>query len=235
MKFARNPVFLLILVMLLSACGQSFDEVVAVHQSDFDQLKKDLLAAGVAVPPKHADINLVEPLDPVPRFKDNHLQESNTVVIPLEQLLDPNDPKAEIAKDKGIDLYLNDVGNFFIWAGQDDKAFDTFEVELKAAFQVRYVVVYKTLEITNPKVIDEKTYQPGAVVMGVYVYDINRHELVMAFRISAKSAEKVSYSYDEGRSATRAAASSARSSLWEATREELLKTLAEKTGGSFQK
>ncbi len=219
------------LLAALSSCGKTFSDVAALHQTDFESLKTSLAEAAEAVPENPVNLDLAKPLDPAPKFIKGKLDESNTLISTLEQLKDPN---ANIPDDKGLDFYLNDVKNLYIWAEQDDKAFDDYEEELQAAFKLRYVVFYQTLEFQTPTMVDAETYDRGGVVMAVYIYDIKEAKIVCAFPIGGQAAEKVSFQYNADSSKMSAGLKHARSTMWEAVRGELFKALEEKTGGSFK-
>lgn len=135
-----------------------------------------------------------------------------------------------------IDLYYsNGLENLFTWSPWEEKAFENYEQDLQRAFALRYLVAYKLLEHRVPSVDANLQYTIGGAALGVHIDDREKQELVCSFPVSALSDETVNYSYkQDGSDQVSAANSWARSSLWENLREAMLKTLAERTGGTFE-
>jgi hypothetical protein len=216
----------------LVSCGETFPEVVARHQVEFDDFKLQLANIASAVPAEPKEIQLTKPLDPLPKFVSSNLAESNIAICPLEQL---TNPEAKLSEETQLDFYDNSLKNPLIWATWvDQKAFDNFENDLKAAFAIRYIAVYRTLTLVKPTMIDDKTYDRGGVLMEVMVYDRTARAFVCAFTISAQAKEEVSFQYELGSSAVEAGLKTARSSLWENAQNAFFEALAQKTGGSFE-
>ncbi len=229
---ARSLFLLLPLLTLLSSCGEIFSDVVGRNQEGFDKLKADMEAAAKAIPQKAVKMDLQESMDPLPKFVNGKLAESNTLMTVLEQLTDPN---AEIDKEKGLDLYLNNVKNLYIWAGQEGKAFDDYEENLQAAFKLRYFVIYQTLAFKPATMVDAKTYDRGVVALAVYVYDREAGKIIATFPVTAQAAEKVSFTYKEGSSEMTAGLRHANSTMWSKAGDKMMELLQEKTGGVFKR
>lgn len=223
---------LLALTLTLSSCGKSYIDIANQHKSDFDALKKDLADAASAIPEKPLNIKLEQTFDPLPKFIKGDLAASNTLITPIEQLKDPN---ADIPREKGLDFYLNDVKNLLIWAKKDVKALEDFEDRLKAAFELRYIVIYEIVTYRPPSMVDAKTYDRGGVVMVAYVYDRQAKKIIFSLPVTAQAAEKVSFQYKKDTTSEMSAGlKHAQSTMWKAAREDLIKKLTEQTGGSFE-
>ncbi len=215
----------------LCCCSEKFPDVVARHQSEFDAFKAELASIPAVLPEKPVVVSLSEPLDPAPKFVRDDLAASNVMITPIELLTTPD---AKLDKSAQMDFYSNEVKNLFIWADQQDgKAMDSFEPDLMAAFKLRYVVVYRTAAIQVPRMVDEKTYEQGFVVIDVNVYDRVAKRIVCSFPVAAKAEDKVSFQYRENQTASTVGMQHAYSTMWTNAGKALFEKLAENTGGTF--
>lgn len=218
--------------LLLSSCGETFHEVAARHQPAIGALRADMEQLAALVEAGPADTAPAAPLDPPPVYRQNDAAGSNTAILILERLIEPErkSPNGEL-----LDLRLsNGFENFFIWAEREGKAFETFEEAILEATSLRYLVVYQVLQHDAPKVDTQLQYTLGGARLGVHVYDREKKALVASFPVAALSSEKVEYTYRQDGSDQAVAANNwARSSLWENLRAAVVKALAEKTGGVF--
>lgn len=228
----RLLLLLLPAAVLLASCGETNQEVAARHQPAIDALRADMEQLAALVQAGPADTAPAAPLDPPPVFKENDAAGSNTAILILERLIEPerNFPGGEL-----LDLRLsNGFENPFIWAKREGKAFKTFEPAILETTSVRYLVVYQVLQHNAPKVDAQLQYTIGGARLGVHVYDREKKALVASFPVAALSSEKVEYTYrQDGSDQAAAAGNWARSSLWENLRVAVTKALAEKTGGVF--
>lgn len=217
--------------LFLSSCGETFTEIASRNQADLDALRADYKKLGELVEANPPAKDLAEPLDPLPVYKDDDKTGSNTILVAWERLADP---AKEIPSDDYMDLYYSQgIENLFIWATWDGKAFESYESELKTAAALRYLVTYKQLEYKAPVVDAQLNYTIGGAALAVYLYDRTKQEIVCSFPVAAMSDAEVNYQYKQNENQQAAAQSWARSSLWENLREQVLKGLAEKTGGTF--
>lgn len=225
--------FLVLPVLLLTSCGETFVEVAARHQADLDALQADMTKLSELVATNPGEMAPASPLDPPPVFRQDEKATSNTSLLIHERLTDPT---KKFGDNELLDLYLsNGLENVFTWKQWDQKAFEGFEADLQGAVALRYLVAYKTLEFQEPRVDAKLNYTIGGARLGVYVYDRKKKGLVCVFPIGALSAETVEYTYrKDGSDQVSAANSWARSSLWENLRKAILPALAEKTGGTFE-
>ncbi len=219
------------LLFFVISCGESYSKIADRNQQGLAKLQADMLAAAEAIPREPTNLELAKPMDPLPKFVKSKLAESNTLITVLEQLKDPN---AEIDKEKGLNLYCNDVKNLYIWAKWDQKALEGYEDELKAAFALRYFVIYQTLLFKPAKMVDAKNYDRGGVVLAVHVYDREAGKILATFPVTAQAAEKVSFTYKEGSSKMTAGLRHANSTMWSMAGDKMFELLEEKTGGTFQ-
>lgn len=224
--------FALLLPLVLGSCGgETFREVAARNQAGLDGLRADFKKLGELVAANPPAKELAAPLDPAPSFKDDDKEGSNTVLLAWELLADP---VKEIPDEDYTNLYYSHgVENIFSWAEGEEKAFEDFEAELKGVAALRYLVAYKRLEYKEPAVDGELSYTIGGAALAVHLFDRAKQEIVCSFPVAAMSDAEVSYQYKEGENRQAAAQSWAHSNLWENLREEILKGLAEKTGGVF--
>lgn len=218
--------------MLLASCGETFHEVAVRHQPAIDTLRADMEQLAALVQAGTADTAPAAPLDPPPVFKVNDAAGSNTAILILERLIEP---ERSFQSGELLDLRLsNGLENLFIWAKREGKAFETFEPAILDATAIRYLVVYQVLQHEAPKVDAQLQYTIGGARLGVHVYDREKKALVASFPVAALSPERVEYTYRKDGSDQAAAANNwARSSLWENLRKVILPALAEKTGGIF--
>lgn len=228
----KRLLFLLPAAVLLASCGETNQEVAARHQPAIDALRADMEQLAALVQAGPADTAPAAPLDPPPVFKENDAAGSNTAILILERLIEPerNFPSGEL-----LDLRLsNGFENPFIWAKREGKAFENLEPAILDNTSIRYLVVYQVLQHEAPKVDAQLQYTIGGARLGVHVYDREKKALVASFPVAALSAEKVEYTYRKDGSDQAVAANNwARSSLWENLRKVILPALAEKTGGTF--
>lgn len=223
---------LLPVALLLASCGETFQEVAARHQTAIDALRADMEQIADLVEAGPADTAPAAPLDPPPVFKVNDAAGSNTAILMLERLIEP---ERSLPSDELLDLRLsNGLENVFIWSKRKGKAFETFEPAILDTTSVRYLVVYQALQHEAPKVDAQLHYTIGGARLGVHVYDREKKALVASFPVAALSAQTVEYTYRKDGSDQAVAANNwARSSLWENLRKAVTEALAEKTGGIF--
>jgi len=220
-----------LLLCTLCSCSETFPDVVARHQAEFDAFKTELAGIPGKIPEQPVVVSLAEPLQPAPKFVRDDLAASNVMITPIELLTTPD---ADLDKNEQMDFYSNEVKNLFIWAEQQEsKAMDSFESDLEAAFKLRYVVVYRTVAIKKPAMIDENTYDQGYVVIDVNVYDRAAKKVVCSFPVAAKANDKVSFSYRENQTASTVGLEHAYSAMWSNASKALFEKLAETTGGTF--
>ena len=94
----KRLLLLLPAAVLLASCGETNQEVTARHQPAIDALRADMGQLAALVQAGPADTAPAAPLDPPPVFKENDAAGSNTTILILERLIEPerNFPGGEL-------------------------------------------------------------------------------------------------------------------------------------------
>jgi hypothetical protein len=232
---SRIPFFAFVALVCLG-CGKSNKDVINEYRPKIDarretlaQINRKLPAAGVGVDSGRLKLN------PLPVF-DNKGRQFNAAVLSVEQLADAD---AKPAYDLIISGPLLDC---LLWTGPKNpmassalsaSAGKDFTRQFEDALDCRYLVIYRTLDHKPPVVLSEKNYQAGTLTLEVFLADMESKEVLSAFRVSARSAPVIEYTFKEGEDRIRAAEGWAQSSLTTDARKQLAQALAERTGGTF--
>jgi hypothetical protein len=226
--------------IFLCGCGETFSEVTARHEADFDALNADLKKIHEAIGQVDDIIELKKPLDPLPIYIQREPLESNTLVIFDKHLTDPD---FQMPDEDGMTFYFNDLAELMGWTEFKGTASDDFESEILAVTGMRYVAVYRIAKYVAPKYATsndgESSFNAGALVLAVYLYDREAAQMVLYFPVVAMTDASISVSGLKGADGEpvyglEEVESSARSSLWTNARAALLAKLTEMTGGSFE-
>ena len=90
--------------IFLSSCGETFTEVTARHQADFDALNEDLRMVHEAINKVEDIVELEQALDPIPFYEQSEPLASNTLVIFDKHLVDPD---FKLPEEDGMTFYFN--------------------------------------------------------------------------------------------------------------------------------
>ena len=228
---------LCVFVVLLAACGQKNRDAIEKVKPDFAQLRGRLAKLAQAIPAaplpqKPAAVAL----SPRPKF-DPTGESGNTDLIAFEQLTDLDaKPKLDLHKEGDLVLGLK-------WTGDHSPAAESMleqregkalEARLRAALQYKYLIVYRTAAITEPEVVDEHTFRPGQVALGLYLVDLANGDKVMPLAVATgATSPATSYAYKKGDDPKQALANFAHSTMYESVLADAAAKLKETTGGRF--
>lgn len=228
---------ILMVVALVAAvgCAEKNRDAIEKVKPDYAALRlrlstlgRKIAAMGPAQPQKVTST-------PPPVF-DEKGKQFNTDILSVEQLADVYaKPPFELGGEA-------DLVRGLLWTGDHSPAADSMldrregtklEAELRAALKYRYLVVYRTIGLVEPKGIDEHTYSPGHVALYVYLVDLTNDTPQLVALATGKSAPATSYAYKQGEDAKQALAKFAHSTMWESVRADVRAKLPAATGGTF--
>jgi hypothetical protein len=101
----------------------------------------------------------------------------------------------------------------------------------RAALAYRYVLALRPASYTRPVAVDERNYTPGGLVLEGFLFDLSTSALVGSFRVTATSADRVSYSARKNDNKEERLESFAYSTLAESALDGVAKALAPLASG----
>ena len=226
-----------LLIVSLAACGEKNRDAIEKVKPDFAQMRARLgkIAAAIAnTPPPRMPATAA--VSPKPIF-DSSSESNNADLLALEQLADIDaKPKMDLHKEGDLALGLRWTGDHSPAAESmlDRREGKALEARLRAALQYKYLVVYRTAAITEPEVVDEHTFRPGQVALGLYLVDLANGDKVLPLAVAVgQTAPATSYAYKKGDDPKQALANFAHSSMYESVIADAAAKLKETTGGRF--
>ena len=223
-------------VLSLAGCAEKNRDAIEKMKPEYAALRarlakvgQSIAAMGPARPEKVAP-------SPPPTF-DEKTKQFNTEILALEQLTDATvKPPFDLSESSNLKLGLEWTGDHspLSESALEMRKGKETEAELRDALQYRYVVVYRTIGLVEPKVIDDKTFTPGQVALALYLVDLAGGDKIQLVGIATgRSADATSYLYRKGDDQKEALARFAHSSMWEAVRPDICAKLDAGTGGHF--
>ena len=229
----------------LAGCGggakqETNQDAVNRFKPQYAELRTKLQQAAGKIPQRATERKVTGSLTPQPVYSTQADKPSNTDILMHPHLLDPD---VKLDEKTQLDLLLaNHLLRALQWTGDKSplsatalktKATDSVIRDLEQGLQTRYLAVAKMAAYTPVTAVDKKTFRGGQATLDGFLVDLTNQSVLCSFTVSAKAQEQISYTYKENEDATEALAKLARSSLWNAARQEFVKALNEKCGGDF--
>ncbi|MBN1219858.1 MAG: hypothetical protein JXM69_13095 [Anaerolineae bacterium] len=237
---SKALIFLLVVsVLLLTACGETNQDVINQYQPQYDQLRVKLQEIAPALPETTGE-QAAASLNPPPHYVERSKEALNTDIVMYEQLLNPD---VELRQNNQLDLLLsNDLITALRWTGDHSpmqpaslkqKAAEVTRQTLEQGLQIKYLGVARVTKYEPVIPVDEKTFGGGLAEIAGFLVDLDSQEVLCAFNISARPEAQVAYQYKEGENQVQALAEAARSNLWGNARAAFITALNEQCGGEF--
>jgi hypothetical protein len=222
-------------LLAVTACAPKNREAIEKMKPEYATLRARLAKIGQSIPGTLLPPSLPRlQLSPSPVFGTS---DANTDFLSFEQLADV------YAKPR---LNLNAEGDLvrgLLWTGDHSPAADSMldrrdgkalEAQLRQALQTRYLVVYRTVGLVEPQVVDEHTFKPGQVVMVLYLVDLANGDKISALAGAVgQTAPSTEYVYKKGEDPKERLAAFAHSTLYESVLKQIREKLALTTGGRY--
>jgi hypothetical protein len=222
-------------MLSLGGCAEKNREALARMKPEFAPLRARLakLAPQIeALKPAAAPPQLA--LSPPPVF-DKVKSEYNTDVISFEQLTDDAaKPKLDLIVSGRLVSALQDTGDHpeMVSGALELRHGKEMEASMRAALAYRYLIVYRTVELIEPRVLDEHTFTPGRVVMALYLVDLANGDRLVPLGVAVgHTSPATEYLYKKGDDQRERLGSFAHSTLWQSVRTDVRAKLAGATGG----
>ncbi len=236
--------------LAMSACtlfGPTHEEVIGKYRSQYAQMRADLKAIAKILPVYRKDQAPLLPLNPAPNYRQEGGEAVNTDILMYEHLLDPD---ADLDDPEHCELYLTAfLRNYLQWTGPKNpmdpsvlrSRTTSFSKELQSGLQLKYLGIARVVKYQSPKVLkdespdasDETKYSGGTVSIAGYLVDLPSKQVLCVFGLSAKTADSVETSVNEGEDAKAALESAARSTMTTAARQKFVEAAQKTCGGSF--
>ena len=229
----------------LAGCGggakqETNQDAVNRFKPQYAELRTKLQQLAGKIPQRASERKVTGSLTPQPVYSTQTDKPSNTDILMHPHLLDPD---AKLDDKTQLDLLLaNHLLAALQWTGDHSpmsasalktKATDSVIHNLEQGLQTRYLAVVKMAAYTPVVAVDKNTFRGGQATLDGFLVDLTNQSVVCSFTVSAQAQKQLSYTYKENEDATEALAKLARSSLWDAARQEFVKALNEKCGGDF--
>jgi hypothetical protein len=228
---------LCVMILFVAGCGETNRDAIEKVKPDFMQMRARMgkIAAAIANTPLPRTPAALQ-VSPKPIF-DSSSESNNSDIIAIEQLANVEaKPKMDLHKEGDLVLGLRWTGDHSPAAESmlDRREGKALEARLRAALAYKYLVVYRTAAITEPEVVDEHTFRPGQVALGLYLVDLANGDKISALGVAVgQTAPATSYAYKKGDDPKQALASFAHSSMYESVIVDAAAKLKETTGGRF--
>jgi hypothetical protein len=223
-------------LLTATACAPKNRDAIEKMKPEYATLRARLAKIGQAIPGTPLPASLAKlQLSPSPAFGSS---DANTDLLSFEQL-------ADVYAKPRLDLHAEgDLVRGLEWTGDHSPAADSMlerrdgkalEAQLRQALQYRYLVVYRTVGLIEPVVVDEHTFKAGQVVMVLYLVDLANGDKISALAGAAgQTAPATEYMYKKGEDPKERLAAFAHSTLYESVLKEIREKLALTTGGQYK-
>lgn len=228
----------LLLPLMLAACGKTAGEVIAENKTKIDAVRATLASSLSALPPAGESLSATGGVaDPKPSFdagEPGGTPTGNVAFVAPEEI-----KGGKVA----FDLYLqSDLNLALAWTGPENPMSETalsgpenqVGQTFARALATPYVVLYRPVAYVPPVAEDDKTFSGGHLDLEAFLVRISDGAALAACRIQAAADSSVSYSYKQGDDPKAALQSFADSTLHDDARKTLAQCLSEKTGGTFK-
>jgi hypothetical protein len=219
----------------LSGCAEKNGDAIARLKPEFAPMRARLAKVGQtigALPPNAAPAKLT--LSPPPVY-DAGKKEFNSDIFAFEQL-------ADVDAKPGFDLILgNELERALRYTGEHSPAASSMLAErhgkqmeqwMRATLGYRYLVVYRTVGLVEPRVVDEHTFTPGEVAVALYLVDLGGGDAVSPLGVVlGRTATSTSYALKKGDDPKERLAAFAHSTMYESLRTSVHDKLVAATGG----
>lgn len=237
----RTIIFSLVgLVLILSGCGPTNEEIINQFKPQFAELRTELQAVAAALPESASEQPAAQPLNPAPDYKEGTYGEvRNTDIVMYDHLLDPDldlgDNQLDLTLSNYVIMYLKMTGPKSTWSPSTLKkrAPEGRAEEFEQALQVRYLGVARVVKYEPPVAVSKDSFSGGYTEVDGFLVDMETQQVLCSFSIAARPNELVSYKYKEGEDPVKALAEFAHSTLWENARQAFVKKMGEMCGGTF--
>ncbi len=221
----------------VSGCGESKRSVIGRYQPACAQMRTRLKTIADRLPPIGSvqEMRVAKELSPPVVY---HAPESrgNLEVVMEVQLIDP-----EVTPEFDLNL-ARDLIRCLAWAGPRspmaesalDSAAGSIEHDFERALSWDYLGVVRVVKYVKPEVVSDKEFRGGELKLEVFVVRASDLEVVAAFPVAARAADRVEFTYRAAESAADRGRAFARSSVWEDARAKVADGMRQVTGGEFQ-
>jgi hypothetical protein len=222
-------------LLWLSACAEKNGEAIARLKPEFAPMRTRLAKVGQtigALPPNAEAAKLT--LAPAPVF-DTARKEFNSDIFAFEQL-------ADVDAKPAFDLILgNELARALKYTGEHNPAASSMLAErhgkemeqwMRATLGYRYLLVYRTVGLVEPRVVDEHTFTPGEVAVALYLVDLGGGDKVSPLGVAlGRTATSTSYALKKGDDPRERLAAFAHSTMYDSLRASVHAKLVAATGG----
>jgi len=225
----------LLALLTVTACTPKNRDAIEKMKPEYASLRARLAKIGQSIPgtplpPSPPTLQL----SPTPVFGPSG---ANTDFLAFEQL-------GDVYARPRLDLHAEgDLTRGLLWTGDHSPAADSMlerrdgkalETQLRQALQYRYLVVYRTVALIEPVVVDEHTFKAGQVVMVLYLVDLANGDKISALAGAVgQTAPATDYVYKKGEDPKERLAAFAHSTLYESVLKQIREKLAVTTGGKY--
>jgi hypothetical protein len=237
---SASAALVLLLATTLAGCKEKTTEALEHLRPDFSAKRTQLasLAAKMPAPGTVSRSTLPGALSPPITRDAKGGGPINTEIVMAAQLTDPD---VKLHSPEQIDLLMGEeLLTCLMWTGPknpmasstlEGRDGDSLEKGCRAALAYRYVVALRPASYTRPVAVDERNYTPGGLVLEGFLFDLSTSALVGSFRVTATSADRVSYSARKNDNKEERLESFAYSTLWESAIDGVAKALAPLASG----
>jgi hypothetical protein len=242
-NFMTIPKILSILIIaffLLTACGETNQDVVNKYKPQLTQIRRDLTEVAQKIEATGGE-KTAAGLSPQPKYVERGAEGLNTDILMYEQALDPD---INLKENKRLDLLLsNSLVRALQWTGDKNAmkesalkntATDLTTQTFEQSLQVKYVGLARIANYKPVTPVDDKTFGGGLADINGYLVDLKSKEVVCAFSLSSQVQKQVPYQYKKGDNQAQKLAEAATSTLWTNARTAFIAALNEKCGGEFK-
>jgi hypothetical protein len=233
-------VLVLVLASSVAGCKEKNTEALEHLRPDFTTKRTQLasLAAKMPAPGAVSRSTLPGSLSPPITHDAKGKGPINTEIVMAAQLTDPD---VQLHSPEQVDLLMGDeLLMCLMWTGPKNpmasstlaaRNGESLEKGCRAALAYRYLVALRPAGYTRPVAVDERNYTAGALVLEGSLFDLSTSALIGSFRVTATSADKVTYLARKNENKEERLESFAYSSLWDSARDGVAKALAPLASG----
>jgi hypothetical protein len=231
---------LIITLFVLTACGETNQDVVNKYKPQLTQIRRDLTEVAQKIEAAGGE-KTAAGLSPQPKYIERGKEGLNADILMYEQLLDP---EVDLKANKQLDLLLsNSLVRALQWTGDKSamkesalksSATDLTTQTFEQSLQVKYLGVARITKYEPVVAVNEKTFGGGLADIDGFLVDLTSKEVVCAFSVSSQVQKEVPYQYKEDDNRTQKLAEAATSTLWTNARAAFIAFLNEKCGGEFK-